>query len=306
MTPAESRAVYAERINRVIDFIADHLAEPLPLKRLARTAHFSPFHFHRLFTALVGEPVHAFTRRLRLEKAIFLMKNGPRTTLTGVALRCGFAASSDFSRAFKQAYGFSPRHFTPDRFVEESKNRQDLLANAGYGFGMPPDPANPDRFRPRLVERPAQRVAYVRLIGTQTPDRLLAAFDRLTAWGRRNWLVPGAELLGMSRDDPNVTPRQKYSYDFALGLPAGMTPGRDLSITTLPAGRFAALRCRGDIHKLYRAWTHLFKTWLPASGHEPTQGPAMEVYRRSPAEIGWAEFDIDCMIPVRPLRGGRA
>jgi AraC family transcriptional regulator len=301
----ESQTVYADRINRVIDYIGDHLDEPLPLARLARVAHFSPFHFHRLFTALVGEPVHAFTRRLRLEKAVFLMTHGPRATLTDVALRCGFAGGPDFSRAFKQAYGFSPRHFTPVRFVEESKIRQDLLPNAGYGFGKPPDPANPDRFRPRLVERPTQPIAYVRAIGMQTPDRLLAAFDRLMAWGRRHGLVPGAELIGMSQDDPNVTPRQKYRYDFALVLPARFAPSREVSSAAIPAGRFAAIRCRGDIHKLDRAWNYLFRTWLPASGHEPTRRPAMEVYRRNPAEIGWETFDIDCMVPVRPLPGRR-
>src|SRR5258707_2156709 len=104
MKTKPSGQVYAERIHRVLDYITEHLDEPLPLARLARVAHFSPFHFHRLFKTLVGESVHALTRRLRLEKAVFLMKHAPRTTLTTVALRCGFASSSDFSRAFKQAY----------------------------------------------------------------------------------------------------------------------------------------------------------------------------------------------------------
>ncbi len=297
----QSRQIYEERINRVIDYIADHLDEPLPLARLARMAHFSPFHFHRVFRALVGESVHALTRRLRLEKAVFLMKHAPRTTLTNVALRCGFASSSDFSRAFKQAYGFSPRRFTPERFVQESKNWQDLLSNAGYGFEKLPEPSNPDRFRVRLLERPGQRIAYVRVIGTHQEDRLLAGFEQLLTWGREHGLVPGAELIGMSQDDPDITPLPKYRYDFCLVLPDELRPGRDISVRTLPAGRYAALHCRGDIQKLGRAWNYLFRVWLPASGHEPTHQPAMEVYRQSPADIGWSDFDIDCLVPVKPL-----
>ncbi|HLN28136.1 MAG TPA: GyrI-like domain-containing protein [Gemmataceae bacterium] len=296
-----SRQIYTERINRVIDHIAAHLEEPLPLARLARLAHFSPFHFHRIFTILVGESVHAFTRRLRLEKAVLAMKYAPRTTLTDIALRCGFASSSDFSRAFKQAYGFSPRQFTPERFVKESKNWQDLLANTGYGFGKLPDPKNPDRFRVRLVERPAQRVAYVRVIGTHAPERLLAGFERLMAWGKQNDLVPQAELIGMSQDDPNITPQRKYRYDFCLVLPPGFKPAGDINVKNVPGSRFGALRCKGDIHKLDRAWNYLFRTWLPGSGHEPTLEPAMEVYRGHPAELGWSVYDIDCMVPVKPL-----
>jgi hypothetical protein len=56
MNVKESGRIYLRRINRVIDHIAENLAEPLPLAKLAKLAHFSPFHFHRIFRSLVGEP----------------------------------------------------------------------------------------------------------------------------------------------------------------------------------------------------------------------------------------------------------
>ena len=135
MRRSESTRIYCRRVNRVIDYIKDNLTEPLPIEKLARLAHFSPFHFHRIFRAFVGEPLHAFIRRLRLEKAAFRMLHGPKATLTAIALQSGFASSSDFSRAFKQIYGFSPRTFSRERLLQESKIRQDLPAKAWYGFG---------------------------------------------------------------------------------------------------------------------------------------------------------------------------
>ena len=39
----------------------------IPLNKLAAVACFSPFHFHRLFSAFVGEPPAEYVRRLRLE-----------------------------------------------------------------------------------------------------------------------------------------------------------------------------------------------------------------------------------------------
>jgi AraC family transcriptional regulator len=296
-----SRQVYLLRINRVIDYIHDHLAEPLSLEKLARVAHFSPFHFHRIFRSLVGEPVHVFVRRLRLERAVFHMSHGPRETLTRIALACGFASSSDFSRAFTQAYGFSPRGYSRERFVQESKIRQELMVNAGYNLGRLPDPRNPDGFRVRLLDRPAERIAYVRVIGCEAPDRLLAGLNRLLDWGRRMGLLPGAQLIGTSQDDPDITPMNKYRYDWCLVLPRGIEPDREVSAGRIPANRFASLYCHGDIHKLDRAWRYLFLVWLPGSGYQPTHEPAQEVYRGYDCPMDGSPFDIDCRVPVKPL-----
>jgi AraC family transcriptional regulator len=296
-----SRETYLLRINRVIDHIHDHLNEPLSLEQLARVAHFSPFHFHRIFRALVGEPVHGFVRRLRLERAIFRMTHGPKATLTQIALACGFASSSDFSRAFTQAYGFSPRGYSRERFLEESKIRQDLMANAGYNLGKLPDARNPDGFRVRLLDRPAERIAYVRVIGCEKPEKLLAGLNRLLDWGRRSGLVPGARLIGTSQDHPDVTPLNKYRYDWCLVLPPGAEPGREVSAGRIPANRFASLHCQGDIHKLDRAWRHLFLVWLPGSGYQPTDEPAHEVYHGYDCPMDGSPFDIDCRVPVKRL-----
>jgi len=301
MNSKESTQIYQRRINRVINHIRDHLSEPLSLERLARLAHFSPFHFHRVFRSLTGEPLHACVRRLRLEKAVFQMRHGPPATLLEIALACGFASSSDFSRAFKQVYGFSPSRYSRERFLEESKIRQDLMANLGYGFGTLPDHPNPDRFRVRLVDRPAQPIAYVRVIGTTDAKRLMAGFDRLMAWGRRHGLVPRGQLIGLSPDDAEITPMNKYQFDWCLALPPDLDPDGEIDIGLIPANRFAVLRSKGDIHKEYRAWSHLFYAWLPGSGYQPADQPALEVYRCHPLESGWSEFDIDCSLPVKPL-----
>ncbi len=217
-------------------------------------------------------------RRLRLEKALYQMRHGPKATLTEIALFCGFASTSDFSRAFKQAYGYSPRHDSRQRFVEESKIRQDLLANAGYDFGKLPQPRNPDGFRVRLVDAPPKRIAYVRVVGGYDADKILGGFNRLMDWGRLHGLVPDATLIGMSRDDPDITPMKKYRFDWCLVLPAGFVPDRGVSMATIRANRFASLHCRGDIQTVDRAWRYLFYSWLPASGHQPTHDPAMEVF----------------------------
>jgi AraC family transcriptional regulator len=104
-TPA--RAEYVARINRVLDHIDAHLGDPLTLDELAGVAAFSPFYFHRIFAALVGETPAQYVRRLRVERAAQQLVAAPGKAVTEVALDCGFSGSAPFARAFKETLGMT-------------------------------------------------------------------------------------------------------------------------------------------------------------------------------------------------------
>ena len=92
------RQEYVGRINRVIDFIEENIDTELTLETLAKVANFSRFHFHRIFSALVGETLNGFVRRLRLERAASMLIAHPKETITQIALACGFSSSAGFTR----------------------------------------------------------------------------------------------------------------------------------------------------------------------------------------------------------------
>jgi AraC family transcriptional regulator len=97
---------YVARVNRAIDYITANLDRRLRLEDVARAACFSPYHFHRIFRALMGETLAAFVKRVRLERAVYLLSHRDGARLTDVALACGFSSSSDFSRSFRDCYGW--------------------------------------------------------------------------------------------------------------------------------------------------------------------------------------------------------
>ena len=182
--------------------------------------------------------------------------------------------------------------------LKESKIRQELLANRGYGDGVDKGTENKDRFRVRMVERVEQPIVYARVIG-HDPVRMTDAYDRLMVWGREH--SPEGRLIGRSADDPDITPVDRCRFDWCLTVPADVRAGSGLNCGVVSAGRFAVVRCRGDLHKEYRAWTYLFRVWLPRSGFEPDSSPAFEWNYRDPMITGWSALDIDCYLPIRPL-----
>lgn len=91
---------YIARINRVLDYIEAHLAESLTLEELAAISCFSPFHFHRIFRAFIGETVGQYISRLRLEKAATLLFSAPEKSITAIAARLRFFQLHDLCPGF--------------------------------------------------------------------------------------------------------------------------------------------------------------------------------------------------------------
>jgi len=102
---------YIRRINLVINHIEENLDQKLSLADLARIASFSPFHFHRIFGAIMGERLNHYIQRLRIEKASAKLIYNPSLSITEIALECGFNSSASFARAFKDHFKVSARQW---------------------------------------------------------------------------------------------------------------------------------------------------------------------------------------------------
>ena len=111
---------YRARINRVIDYIEANIDRDLSLSELAEVAHFSPFHFHRIFRAMVGETLNGFIQRIRLEKAAMKLALNPRESITEIALDCGFSSPSVFARAFRETFGMSASQWRSGGYLQHS------------------------------------------------------------------------------------------------------------------------------------------------------------------------------------------
>ena len=94
--------LYRERILKVLVFIQRNLDSELSLDEFARVAHFSPYHFHRVFRGIVGESLQEHIRRLRLERAAMRLKHTDWTVLE-IALEACYETHEAFTRAFRRS-----------------------------------------------------------------------------------------------------------------------------------------------------------------------------------------------------------
>jgi AraC family transcriptional regulator of arabinose operon len=88
-------------------FIADHLAEPLSLERIAGAAGVAPAHLGRLFRQQAGTTPMAYVWSRRVDAGVELLA-GTGLPVGVIAERCGFRTSFHFSRRVRRATGLAP------------------------------------------------------------------------------------------------------------------------------------------------------------------------------------------------------
>lgn len=315
---------YEQRINKVLNTLSANVAHPFRLEELGVLACLSPFHLHRVFRAMTGETLGAHIRRIRLEAAANKLWFS-HDQITQIAHCCGFSSSQNFARMFREWAGMSPRQFRNACLHKEialteqnSKQRNVVMSASGYGVALEggadraecfPQRVHLDKGEIMKVEiktLPGYRVAYVRHIGPYGPE-LGEAWMRITEWaGKKGLLGPHTAAIGVSWDNPELTPPQHCRYDACVVLPDTFTvPEQDLvqsgiSVQTLPNAEYACYRRPTRMDEYFRAWKELFDVWLPESGYTCV-GAGFEYYHPplSCSEDPAFACDVSFCIPVR-------
>lgn len=295
---------YQQRIHLALRYLDTHLQEELKVADLARAAHFSPYHFQRIYKALQGETPYDTLLRLRLERAIFLLKHRPQLRIAEVGVSCGFASAENFSRQFRERYGHAPSTFRKRKDLHNSRIYQERQAEDFYHCYEEGRQRDAPTFQVTIESLPEMTIAFVRGIFGTDGSILVQRYQELIAWAEAAALPYQGALrrFGRSIDNPEVTPANKYRYDFALRLDQQATVNGLVELGSIPAGQYATLHCQGDITTVAQAWDYLYQDWLPKSSFLPVHQPALEEFIQGPEEIGWTTFNIKCRIPVQTIQ----
>jgi AraC family transcriptional regulator len=294
---------YRQRLIRALRHIQEKLDAALPASELAAVAHFSPYHFSRIFSAMVGESIGQHVRRLRLERAAGALRRSDRTILE-LALDAGYESHEAFTRAFASHFGMNPSEW---RSVAVEPALPAAACRVYYGVDqavsqfVPLLQENP-MMDIRIESLPALQVAAVRHSGSYRT--IGPEFERLAAWfGRSGLFGPSTQGVGIYYDDPRETPEEKLRSDacFSLGRSMPADAPDWVRAATTEAGEYAIARFKGPYTRLDEAYQWLFSTWLPTSGREPAEKPILEFYRNSPRDTRPDDLVTDIAIPLKAM-----
>lgn len=101
---------YSLYVRHAIDYIYDHLHQPLKMEELARVEGLSPGYFSKLFAREVGTTVKAYILNVKIKTAMNMLGNS-EFSISDIAYSLGFSSQSAFTTAFRQLTGQPPASF---------------------------------------------------------------------------------------------------------------------------------------------------------------------------------------------------
>ena len=307
MPSHDSRAEYESRMHRVLLHIDRRLDQSLDLETLAQVAHFSPFHFHRVFSAWMGETLGDYLRRRRVEVAAMRLAAQPRLTVLNAALSVGFGSTEAFARAFKGRFGCSPTTWRTQQSAQRGANSKPGQVDSKMSQAPVTPSAKHEASRTsnletpmnvRLIDRQPASVAYLRHLGPYGEAISLFWQNTYYPWAETNNLLQQPRY-GISYDDPSITAAEQCRYDACVEIAPDFVVSGGAFRTTIPGGKYAVLRYNGTAERVVDAWTALLREWLPASGLQLDARPCFEYYPTSArCDARTGAFECEICVPV--------
>lgn len=276
---------YQENLNRVVDYIHNHLDAKIDIAHLAELSHFSKYHFHRITRALLGEPLGAYITRARIETAAKLIRYSDNS-IEEITYSVGFETPSSLSKAFKNHFGISPSAY---------RNNKDIIVKK---HNIMKTELNIKKPKIQVLED--QQCLFYTMYGAYQDLDYGLAWEKLWAEVKAEQLfTKGIRHIGLPHDDPKVTEPKKIRYDACLIIHKDAKPNGDVGVKTLKGGRFATFLYQGSYKHFAEVYDYMFNEWLLQTDYELRDAPCREKYISDARRVEEHKLKTEFYIPIK-------
>ena len=274
---------YYQSVNRVLEYINEHLAESINLSDMAKVALISDYHFHRIFKAIIRESPGDYIQRLRLEKAAFKLQTTEQS-LTEIAEQTGYQSPQALSKAFKKRYEVSPISF----------RKHPAILNVSV------EPIIDIPMNPEIRKIPEKEVIYRQIVNPfNGMGAYIKAWDQLIRFVGTDGIPNGEnEYISLSRDVFSITQPELFRMYACITTNKTIKPSGKFGVQKVEGGRYAVFTYKGSYKELDNVYCNIYRYWIPQSEYTLRDNISFEKYLNTPNEVKEEELITEIYIPI--------
>lgn len=265
-------------IQRAVDYVEEHILEPIDYEEVAKQGYSSSFHFQRVFSILCGFTLGEYIRCRRLSLAGSELL-GSDAKIIDIALKYGYDTPESFSRAFTRFHGIAPSQVKNNRVVLKSFSRLSVKLILNGGNAMDYRIETKDAFK--LIMKKKRVSSNLELTAAEISvfwqqcnvDGTIPALCKYISEDNifKNCIV-GASFGKDAADK---------QFPYAIGAMYNGRPVEEEGFTVeeIPAHTYVVFPCVGKMPEAFqKLYQQIYSEFFPASGYQPCGGTDFEAY----------------------------
>lgn len=282
------------QLNRMVDYIENHLAEDLSIETLSQISGNSLYHVSKVFLYLSGYSVSEYIKNRRLSEANKALLEGK--SVTDVSLRYGYQSLDGFTRAFKRYSGILPSEVRGQGF---SKIMQKLSFSIQVTGGM--------SMECKIIELPA---FYFAGVAKRVPMQFEGVNQEIVKLAQSITEEQRNEMHALQNMEPYEIVNVSYDADADFLREEGELTHLIGVLTTRPEVSshlqkvpvapliWAVFPNEGPFpNTLQETMANVYAQWLPISDYELVQAPTFSFTKMNQDTPGFAYSEV--WVPVQ-------
>jgi len=260
-----------ERIFASIRYIEENMYNPITIHDMARAAHFSTYHFCRIFRTVVGDSPKEYLRKRRLTIAADrLVKE--KIAIINLAMDCQFESQEAFTRSFKKLFNMTPGQYRktnePFRLIYKDQFSPHMLHHLQSQLSMTPE----------IIAQPERKMVG---IASQYREGDLSLFKMWSAFKPVEEQIhhrANKDLFGIYEEYAESADGAGFTYVCAAQVSEFGTIPHNMITRILPAQLYAVFKHQGPMSSLPDTLKYIWGSWLPKSEYDYAEKPDFELF----------------------------
>lgn len=277
--------------NDIMYYIYTHIDTHIDMEELAQDLKINKFYMHKIFKEVFDKNIYESIKSIRLQKASNLLLTNKYSTISDVALSCGYSSQTSFIRVFKERFSMTPKEWRKggyklysSKILEQSKKARQ--SNAKF-----------DTIEPTILKMPQLTSYYIRHHGYNT--QIKQTWQKIQTWIFNNELKY-YQQIALFHDNPTITPLNECQYVACI-----MSEDEKISLDNrlpkfkISGGVYAKFDVEGEQGDLLKFIHWVYHEWLPKSDYETTTKPPYAIYKTNNYLSEDARFEMSFYLSIK-------